>query len=95
MPGLLRRGNSHKAGDDLSQLDGDLVSRDVGAHMLTMTANAKKSGRASSDCAKERPVVYRGIRIDPIPGKRSAVAQTLRDALRTKAEQPRGEPARA
>ena len=33
-----------------------------------------------------RPVIYRGIKIDPIAGKRSSVARAIRDDLRKQAE---------
>ena len=42
----------------------------------------------------ERTVVYRGIKIPPMSGRRSATARAIRDALRTKSEHLRGEPAR-
>lgn len=37
----------------------------------------------------ERPVIYRGIKIEPIAGKRSAVARAIRDDLRKQSEQSR------
>ncbi|MDB6102663.1 MAG: hypothetical protein JWO52_2662 [Gammaproteobacteria bacterium] len=58
-----------------------------------MVTAAKKTSRAGSSVKPERAVVYRGIKIAPISGKRSATAQAIRDALRTKSEQSRAEPA--
>lgn len=43
----------------------------------------------------ERTVIYRGIKIAPMSGKRSATATAIRDALRVKSERARGEPAHA
>jgi hypothetical protein len=41
------------------------------------------------------PSFYRGIKIAPMSGKRSATAKAIRDALRIKSEQTtRGKPAR-
>jgi hypothetical protein len=48
-------------------------------------------GRARSSGSSEGTVVYPGIKIAPISGKRSATAQAIRDALRAKAERLRGE----
>jgi hypothetical protein len=60
-----------------------------------MTMQAKKVERARGSDNTERTVVYRGIKIAPMSGKRSATAKAIRDALRTKSEQTRGEPAHA
>jgi hypothetical protein len=38
----------------------------------------------------ERPVIYRGIKIEPIAGKRSPIARAIRDGLRTKSEKSLG-----
>lgn len=38
-----------------------------------------------SPASAERPVIYRGIEIAPIAGKRSPVAQAIREALQAKA----------
>ncbi len=40
-------------------------------------------------------VVYHGIKIAPIAGKRSPTAEAIRDALRTKSESARAKPAHA
>jgi hypothetical protein len=59
-----------------------------------MTTMAKKASIARRSApAVERPVVYHGIKIAPIAGKRSPIAQAIRDALRTKSESAHGEPA--
>jgi hypothetical protein len=59
-----------------------------------MVTTVKKTGRARASTSSEGTVVYRGIKIAPMSGKRSATAQAIRDALRTKSEQLRGESAR-
>jgi hypothetical protein len=51
---------------------------------------AKKSGKRLSVNA-ESVVVYRGIRIPPMPGKRSATSVAIRDAFRARTGHPRGE----
>jgi hypothetical protein len=60
-----------------------------------MATRAKKTGRSPRSATAERTVIYRGIKIAPMSGKRSATAKAIRDALRTKSEQTRGEPAHA
>ena len=60
-----------------------------------MAVQAKKTDRARRSTMTERTVVYRGIKIAPMNGKRSATAKAIRDALRTKSEQSRGKPAHA
>jgi hypothetical protein len=60
-----------------------------------MVKATKKTSRIRSSAKSERTVVYRGIKIAPISGKRSATAKALRDALRSQSEQSRGEPAHA
>jgi hypothetical protein len=62
-----------------------LTTRDI-----IMTA-AKKTSRARSPAKPEHGVVYRGIKIAPISGKRSATAQAIREVLRTKSEQSHGD----
>jgi hypothetical protein len=59
-----------------------------------MVTTAKKSGRVRLT-SRQGTVIYRGIKIAPMSGKRSATAQAIRDAVRTKSEQSRGESARA
>jgi hypothetical protein len=54
----------------------------------------RKKNRADASQSSEGTVVYRGIKIAPMSGKRSATARSIRDALRTKSEQLRGESAR-
>jgi hypothetical protein len=60
-----------------------------------MTMQAKKAELTRDSDRSERMVVYCGIKIAPMSGKRSATAKAIRDALRTKSEQTRGEPAHA
>lgn len=64
-------------------------------HISLMDTSSKKTGIMRRRAAPERTVVYRGIKIAPMSGRRSATAQAIRDALRTKSEQTRGEPAHA
>jgi len=59
-----------------------------------MAKVAKKAAPKRFSMNFERTVVYRGIKIPPMSGRRSATARTIRDALRTKSEHLRGEPAR-
>jgi hypothetical protein len=60
-----------------------------------MASAVLKSNRNRAAARKVRTVVYHGIKIEPMTGKRSPVAQYLRDALKSKSEKTRGEPARA
>jgi len=46
-----------------------------------------------SSASSEGTVVYRGIKIAPMSGKRSATAQALRDALQTESKRLRGKSA--
>lgn len=58
-----------------------------------MAKTVKRTGPKRSSTNSERPFVYRGIKILPIYGRqRSATAEAIRDALRTKSEHLRGEP---
>jgi hypothetical protein len=59
-----------------------------------MAKAMKKSARKRSLAMFDRPIVYRGIKIPPIPGRRSATAQAIRDAFWAQSEQLRGKPAR-
>ena len=56
-----------------------------------MTTQAKKPQRGRTTSRAERTLVYRGIKIAPLAGKRSATAKALREALQTKTEQGLGE----
>lgn len=58
-------------------------------HILHMVTTVKRTGRTRSSTSSEGTVVYRGIKIAPLSGKRSATAQAILDALRTKSEQLR------
>ena len=49
-----------------------------------MAKKLKRAGPKRSSTAVERAVVYRGIKILPIYGRRSATAEALRDALQAK-----------
>jgi len=52
-----------------------------------MKTLAKKPNRSGAPKFGEFTIVYRGIKIAPMSGKRSKVAKTLRNALRKKAEE--------
>jgi hypothetical protein len=58
------------------------------------TVTTVKRTRRARSSTNRGTVVYRGIEIAPVSGKRSATAQAIRDALRTKSEQLRAESAR-
>jgi hypothetical protein len=58
-----------------------------------MATTSKKSRRGGGPAKADRTVVYRGIKIAPIAGKRSKTATTLREALTGK--HSRGRPAHA
>ena len=59
-----------------------------------MATVSKKVLRKHPARSAERTVVYRGIKIAPMTGKRSKLAKTLRDALQAKSEKPSGQPVR-
>ena len=70
-----------------------LRRRSRGLILRLMAKTVKRAGPKRSSTESERPVVYRGIKILPIYGRRpSATAEAFRDALRTKSEHLRGEP---
>ena len=58
-----------------------------------MPNKSKKSGRGRSPGGAEPTVIYRGIKIPPIYGERSATARAIRDGLREMYTRPRGRPA--
>lgn len=73
-----------------------LVFQGSGGHIRGMATTAKQATtHRRSARATERPVVYHGVKIAPIAGKRSPVAQAIRDAPRTRSELAGGEPAHA
>jgi hypothetical protein len=59
-----------------------------------VVTTVKRTGRTRSSKNSQGTVVYRGVKIAPVSGKGSAAAQAIRDALRTKSDQLRGESAR-
>lgn len=65
------------------------------SHIEPMAKPKAKTRIRRSTTAPERTVVYRGIKIAPLSGKRSETSRVLREALRTRSGQPRGEPAHA
>jgi hypothetical protein len=60
-----------------------------------MVATAKKTDRSSRSEPAERTVIYRGIKIEPVYGKRSPLARAIRDGFRAMAERSRDEPTKA
>lgn len=58
-----------------------------------MANESKKSAHSRSPGKPEPTVIYRGIKIPPIYGKRSATARAIRDGLREMYGHPRGKPA--
>jgi hypothetical protein len=60
-----------------------------------MVTAAKKTGQARSSANTGRTIVYRGIKIKlaPMGGKRSPTAEAIRDALRLRSKQARGQSA--
>jgi hypothetical protein len=64
----------------------------LAAHISIMSIRAKQAATTRrSTSAAERPVVYHGIKIAPIAGRRSPVALAIRDALRAKSESAGGD----
>jgi hypothetical protein len=59
--------------------------------VFQMATQTSSSTRDRASAPSEPAVVYRGIKIDPISGKRSAVARALRDALKLKSNQSDGQ----
>jgi len=51
-----------------------------------MSTPVKKPVRAGRAPSGESTVIYRGIKIAPVNGKRSATAKAIRDALQAKSE---------
>lgn len=44
---------------------------------------------------RDRPVVYHGLKIPPVPGRRSSLAKDIRKQFEAMAEKTHGEPAQA
>lgn len=57
-----------------------------------MATTAKKSTRGRRADPGEEAFVYRGIKIQPVTGRRSPLSRALRDEIRMLAAQSRGEP---
>lgn len=55
-----------------------------------MATIADKKIHTRRSATTERTVIYRGIKIAPMIGRRSPLAKTIRDDLRTQSEQSRG-----
>ncbi|MFN3931670.1 MAG: hypothetical protein ACK4JY_07970 [Brevundimonas sp.] len=60
-----------------------------------MTTPAKDRTRPLASNRPDRTVVYRGIKIAPMPGRRSSLARAIRKDLEEKSERPHGAPAQA
>lgn len=56
---------------------------------------AKKKTRTRRASQPDRTVVYHGIKIASMTGRRSPLAQAIREGFRSNAERSRGEPAQA
>ena len=63
--------------------------------MAIVADQTRRTRRTRRAVPIEQTVVYNGIKIAPITGKRSAAARSLRDALKLRSEQARGTPASA
>jgi hypothetical protein len=63
-----------------------LVIKHDEAHIQEMSAALKNTKPARNSAATDRTVVYRGIKIAPVAGKRSALAQAIHDGLKAKTE---------
>ncbi len=55
-----------------------------------MVTKAKKAPHPRNAVSSGGAVVYRGIKIAPMPGKRSAISKILRDELLGRSKQVRG-----
>jgi hypothetical protein len=56
-------------------------------HIHPMATKMKKAKGSRRSAAYDRPVIYRGIKIEPMRlGKRSPLAQSIRDELRKSGE---------
>jgi hypothetical protein len=57
-----------------------------------MSTAKKRTSRKRASVKAESVVVYRGIKIGQISGKRSPTAEAFREALRAMSEKSRAEP---
>lgn len=64
-------------------------------HIRAMAKPAKKTPISSHVEAPGRTVIYRGIKIIPMTGKRSALAEAIREGLWSKSERRPGDTAEA
>ena len=60
-----------------------------------MATSAEKLSRARKALNSRKTVIYRGVRILRMTGKRSAIAQQICDALWATSEPPRGKTTRS
>jgi len=74
-----------------SERRSNLVFRGANSHIEGMATTAKKTTRARRVAPAEKAFVYRGIKIQPVTGRRSPLSKALRDEIRKLAEQKRGE----
>ncbi len=68
-----------------------LVSERSKSHIGGMATTEKKATRTRRADPAEKAFVYRGIKIQPVTGRRSPLSKALRDEIRKLAEQSRGE----
>jgi hypothetical protein len=72
----------------------NLASKSVKSHTHPMATTNKTPSRPRRSAPAEPAVVYRGIKIAPMSGKRSSLARDIRDGLRAMYEKARAEPYR-
>jgi hypothetical protein len=58
-----------------------------------MTTSIKQPVRPRREGARGRTVIYRGIEIPPLAGKRSPLGKVVRNALKQMKQAPNAEPA--
>lgn len=75
---------------DHDQPVASLVSGSANAHIGGMATTAKKT-RTRKSAPAEKAFLYRGIKIPPPIGRRSPLAEAIRDDFRKLAEQSRRE----
>jgi hypothetical protein len=68
-----------------------LALKSIKSHIHPMAATNKKALSQRRSAPAERAVVYRGIKIAPMSGKRSPLARDIRDGLRAMYEKARAE----
>lgn len=69
----------------------NLVTTGPEPHIRGMATTAKRPTRVRRADPAEKAFVYRGIKIQPVTGRRSPLSKALRDDICKLAEQSRGE----